>query len=173
MSEKRIGEALVDVLEVNRIVPLFTIWFDGACEPRNPGGVATCGWIIKDSKGDQVAFGKREIARGPAATNNVAEYSALGLALRYILDNHERFMPCALRIQGDSKLVVEQLNGTWQCKAAHLQRLRDRCLAILNELGAAWSANWIPREQNHDADALSQQAYEDATGMAFPKRGSR
>jgi ribonuclease HI len=171
MSEKRIGEVLVDVLAKYELTPVFRLWFDGACEPTNPGGVATCGWIIKAPDDAIVASGKREVGRGPAATNNVAEYHALGLALRYMLDNHETFAGAAIRIHGDSKLVIEQINGTWNCNAPHLQKLRDRCLAILSELGpSAWEATWIPREKNAEADALSQQAYEDATGLAFPRR---
>lgn len=170
MSEKRIGEVLVDVLGKHGISPCFRLWFDGACEP-NPGGVATCGWVIKGPKGTTVASGKREVGRGPAVTNNIAEYHALGTALRYMLDNHETFSGALLQIYGDSKLVIEQINGTWKCNVPHLQKLRDRCLAILSELGlAAWGAIWIPREENSTADTLSKEAYEDATGLAFPRR---
>lgn len=171
MSERRLGELLVDVAEMRSISPVFRLWFDGSCEPKNPGGVATCGWLIRNPAGEVIASGKREVVRGPEATNNVAEYHALGLALRYMLDNHESFAGAALRIHGDSRLVIEQINGKWNCNKPHLQRLRDRCLAILSELGlSSWEASWIPRAENGEADALSQQAYEEATGTAYPRR---
>ena len=59
------------------------VHFDGACEPRNPGGTMGCGIIIYD--------GNKELWRGSAAippqdwpgttTSNVAEYIALLTAL--------------------------------------------------------------------------------------------
>lgn len=41
-----------------------TLYFDGACEPRNPGGVATCGWLILGPDGEQIAEGHKCVARG-------------------------------------------------------------------------------------------------------------
>lgn len=167
-----IREPLTAVLEARGLSPVITLWFDGACEPRNPGGVATGGWIIRAADGEMLHGGHREFCRGDGATNNVAEWMAL--ALRWMLDNHEAFKGCVLKIHGDSQLVVNQLNGDWACNKQHLQKLRDRCLAILSEVGvASWIATWIPREQNEEADALSRLAYEESTGKKFPARVRR
>jgi ribonuclease HI len=145
--------------------------FDGACEP-NPGGLATYGWVLEH--GDQsgvVQTGQGVARRGKAATNNVAEWVALGKGLRWLLDHDP---PCdELLIRGDSQLVIKQLTGEWGCNKEALSKLCDRCLAILGELGrrgVRWSAEWAGREQNAAADALSVRAWEEAAGRPFPAR---
>jgi ribonuclease HI len=169
-----IRDAIAQTLERHDLANVVRVWFDGACEPKNPGGIATCGWLIRNSVEELISSGHREVARGEGATNNVAEWTALGLALRWLLDNPEVVSGNVLHIQGDSQLVIEQLNGTWNCNKPHLQKLRDRCREILDQLGCvAWRANWIPRLENQEADALSRRAYEEATGKSFPKRGRR
>ena len=147
----------------------FTLYFDGSCEPTNPGGVATAGWVLKEGT-LQIAAGSKEICRGPKATNNVAEYAALGFGLRHILDNFGGTAVDTLHIRGDSKLVVEQVARRWKCNKEHLAKLRDRCLELLEQIGCKWDSTWIPREQNTEADALSQSAYVAATGNAYPRR---
>jgi len=162
-----------------------TLWFDGACEPRNPGGVASCGWIV-EIEGNEIESGCKVVAEGQTATNNLAEWSALGLGLRWILDHQAELpqlpedltgskgLPAAmLTIRGDSQLVVNQLKRNWACNKEHLRRLRDRCLEILAELNMNWVAEWIPREQNERSDALSRKAYEQRTGKRFPERVRR
>ena len=145
-----------------------TIFFDGACEPKNPGGWATYGFVIRD--GESIVKSGHGVAnpKGHAlATNNVAEYSALGFALKYLAD--EKWIG-TLEIFGDSKLVVEQVNDNWACNKDHLRNLRDRVWELLKTLGDKWTIKWVPREQNEEADALSRKAYEDATGENFPER---
>lgn len=156
-------------LQRHGLMATWTLHFDGACEPQNPGGVATGGWIVRE--GDEIILsGCREFARGEEATNNVAEWCALGCGLRAMLDNREVIATSSLAIYGDSQLVIRQLKREWACKKEHLQKLRRRCDEILQELGIPWTAEWIPREQNAEADALSRKAYEDATGRMFPER---
>lgn len=172
MGLQHISQAVAESLESHGIARVVRLWFDGACEPVNPGGIATGGWIIRD--GEQVYTGHNEVCRGDGATNNVAEWTALGMALRYMLDNSQQFSGSVLTIYGDSQLVIEQLNRRWKCNKIHLQKLRDRCWAILGELALpSWTATWIPREQNTEADALSRKAYEEATGKCFPERARR
>jgi ribonuclease HI len=145
-----------------------TLYFDGACEPRNPGGVATYGWLLVDGRRTiQTGWGFARKGRG--ATNNYAEWCALGFALRWLLDNRDRWEG-QIEIRGDSQLVINQLTGAWQCRQPSLQRLRLRCLHILQELGIGWRAKWIPRERNTRADALSRRAYEDHTKKPVPER---
>ena len=146
-----------------------TIFFDGSNEPKNPGGVATYGWVIKEA-GETSTTGQGEFERGPESTNNRAEYAGLGFALRHILDTMGGTAVDKLHICGDSKLVIEQLSGRWKCNKDHLRKLRDRCLELLEQIGCKWDAAWIPREQNTEADALSQAAYVTATGKPYPQR---
>lgn len=156
---------------MNQLTDL-TIYFDGACEPINPGGVATAGWYILDKQEIEIAAGYRVVKRGDGATNNVAEWCALGLALRWLLDEYKsNCQGKTLIIHGDSKLVCNQLTRSWNCNTPHLQKLRDRCWEILGQLGFEnWRAAWIPREKNEKADALSKRAYVECTGRQPPSR---
>ena len=130
-----------------------TLYFDGLCEPVNPGGIACYGWLLLDERGQVVQEDDGVEARGPDATNNVAEWSALLYGLRAAAALH----PERLEIRGDSRLVINQLTGSWRMNAAHLWSYRDRCLDLLH--GCQWTAKWIPRDRNEAADALSRKAY--------------
>lgn len=149
-----------------------TLYFDGACEPINPGGVATGGWVIFDD-GQQLLGQSQVFKRGDGATNNYAEWCALGCGLKAFLEHRDLILSKKLFIYGDSMLVINQLNGKWKCNKEHLRKLRDRCKELLVSIDLPWSAEWIPREKNEESDALSREAYEDSTGRTFPKRAMR
>ena len=147
-----------------------TIHFDGACEP-NPGGWATYGWIVRDADNAAVVKTGHGVAWGPGheyATNDMAEYAALGFALKFLADagwNGE------LSIYGDSQLVVKQVANEWACNKEHLLKARERIWALMKKISDdPVSIDWIPREENEAADALSRVAYEQATGEKFPER---
>ena len=155
------------------------LFFDGSCEskgfgkPRNPGGIATCGWLIAshlsptwDEESDILVKDHKVIADGgPKATNNVAEWCALGFGLKHLVDQGWKG---ELYIYGDSQLVIRQLTGEYQCRAPHLQKLKARCEELLKEIGL-FHFSWIKREENSLADALSQRAYVEYTGKSYPK----
>jgi ribonuclease HI len=62
---------------------MVTVFFDGACEPVNPGGVASYGFIVlQDEK--EIYRESKIVAEGPEASNNVAEYNGLLNALRWL-----------------------------------------------------------------------------------------
>lgn len=154
---------------------VWTLHFDGLCEPANPGGVMAWGWAL-DAAGD-VVTGRGSAPAAPGNTNNVAEWYALGCGLAAVRDraavSHAGGPPDALRIFGDSRLVVNQLAGLFACNAPHLRALRDRCLSILkgiDPLPGWWQAEWVPRAQNGAADALSRRAYRERTGCEAPER---
>lgn len=146
--------------------------FDGACEPTNPGGLGTWGFYIQEDahgmKGRFVHADKGSLGQSPSMTNNVAEYTALGKGLRWLFDAGKKGR---LLVRGDSKLVICQVTGEWNCNAAHLVALRDRCRELL--AGFEWKAQWVPREENEPADRLTRQAWEDITGKAFPSRPTK
>lgn len=149
----------------------FTLYFDGACEP-NPGGTGSWGYVLH-GRPDSPITGMGSIPTGPTTTNNVAEWHALGFGLRRVQKGFKEdgwVYPGLLLIRGDSKLVVNQLTGEWACRAEHLIPLRDRCREILEQIGIAWRAEWVPREDNTEADALSVDAWCKATGKPFPVR---
>lgn len=133
---------------------MITIYFDGLCRPRNPGGVATYGYVVyKDGK--KVKSGNGMIGAGAGMTNNVAEYSALNHAVEWV---NQHCPDDELIIRGDSQLVIHQMNGTWQI---HSETSKTFVPVIRRMLeGRKTRFEWIPREQNAEADLLSNRAYE-------------
>ena len=151
-------------------IVILSLYFDGACEPVNPGGIATAGWILKGDGGKVIDSAALFVCEGVKATNNVAEYCALGFALAKL---HRINWRGELLVMGDSQLVVNQVTKKWNCNKAHLRKLRDRCLELLAQVAMTWKAMWIPRIQNEEADAESRHAYREATGKEFPVRSGR
>lgn len=160
--------------------PHLTLFCDGGCEPKNPGGITTSAWVFYDDQGKIVAQECRVVADGgDLATNNWGEYCALGFALRWLKDQGWRG---DLTVKADSNLLVKQVLGEWRCKAEHLKKARNRIWELLEELdlekvneeesgrffGPDGELNptqhpcilmWIPREQNEVANELCRKAY--------------
>jgi ribonuclease HI len=132
---------------------MITIYFDGLCRPENPGGVATYGYVIyKDGKKGKSGSGV--IGSGAGMTNNVAEYSALKRAAEWVSQHGD---DDEIVIKGDSQLVIHQMNGTWQIKSATSKKFVPEIRRLLE--GRRTRFIWIPREQNVEADLLSNLAY--------------
>jgi ribonuclease HI len=104
-------------------------------------------------------------------TNNRAEFEAALDALRAVYRTgwRGRVVLC-----GDSQLVVNQVTGLWGCAAPHLVALRDRLRGAFTHF-ARVDVEWVPREENTRADALSRKAYEEARRAldAVPKPAAR
>ena len=127
-----------------------TLYFDGACLPRNPGGVATFGWVLewkgKKEKGNGV-----ETERG---TNNIAEYSGLIHGLEKALEKGiERLVAL-----GDSQLVIYQLQGRYSVRSERIRPYYLRAKRLLEGFKSV-KLVWIPRKKNSEADRLSVEAY--------------
>lgn len=91
------------------------------------------------------------------ATNNVAEYNGLLAALRWAVDHgHSR-----VRIKADSELLVKQMRGEYKVKHPGLQPLAAAARALAGQL-ASVTFEHVPREQNKDADRLSNVAMDEA-----------
>ena len=129
-----------------------TVYVDGLSEPTNPG-TGTYGYVIYDGQ-EKVAEGSG--LAGYGVTSNYAEYTALEQALSRLK---------SMRIEGDvlirsdSKLLVGHLSSGWKVKGGmyveKLKAVRD----LLKEFGSV-RFEWIPREQNQEADLLTRIAYE-------------
>jgi len=137
---------------------MITIFFDGLCRPRNPGGVATYGYVIyKD--GEKVKSGCGVVGSGAGMTNNVAEYSALKRAAEWVSRNGG---DDEIVIKSDSQLVIHQMNGTWQIKSETSKKFVPEIRRLME--GRKTRFIWIPREQNAEADLLSNVAYSQSGG---------
>jgi ribonuclease HI len=133
---------------------MITIYFDGLCRPKNPGGVATYGYLIYRN-GKKVNSGYGVIGSGAGMTNNVAEYTALKQAAEWV---NRQGGDEEIEIKGDSQLVIHQMNGTWQVLSATSKKFVPEIRRLFE--GRKIQFIWIPREQNVEADELSNLAYD-------------
>lgn len=119
----------------------YTIWFDGGCKP-NPGqGYGS--WQIRDP--DEALIQHRQAEQYGYMTNNMAEYMALTKALEWLiaygLNNS------SLQVRSDSRLVVEQVCGTWRVKNPKLKPCVDWVRELLSEF-QFYEIFWNPRVEN-------------------------
>ena len=134
------------------------VYFDGLCEPKNPGGVATYGLIIQ--KNDEVIFEDCGLAEAEPwsddASNNVAEYSGVIRALEWLDKNKAYDSHIVLR--GDSKLILSQLKGEYKVKSLRLVELHHKAKKLLSKFSNL-HIEWVERALNQEADRLSRIAY--------------
>jgi len=93
------------------------------------------------------------------STNNVAEYTALVKALEWLVANN--FISEKILIKSDSQLVVNQMNGTFKIKAKKIIPLYKQVLLLKSNFPKILII-WVPREQNQEADRLTNIAYNKA-----------
>ena len=141
---------------------MITVYFDGACEPINPGGTMSFGVAIFDGEEVIHEYSSLVFAAGSQPTNNVAEYSALEYAIKWLIDNE--LSNRAIEILGDSQLVIFQMFGDprrggkkWQIRGGAYVEVAKNVSDLLGKLRGA-GGRWIPREQNTRADELSMMA---------------
>lgn len=123
---------------------------DGGCWP-NPGQ-SFCGVVVRDERGVLVENIHRNLGMG---TNNTAEWGALITALEFARARQATHATVYM----DSNLVVQQINGNWKVKDKRLRGLYEQAWALRRELasgGCSVRVEWVPREQNAEADALSR-----------------
>ena len=90
------------------------------------------------------------------ATNNVAEYSALLLAL----SEAEKLSPSSLTILSDSELLVRQLIGRYRVKSDLLKPLHEEACRRLRGFPGARILH-VGRGENREADRLANRAIDD------------
>ena len=136
---------------------MLKVYFDGLCEPVNPGGVATWGFVV--FKANRIIFKDCGLAGIPfrkSTTNNLAEYTALLKAASWCVQQKAK----SVKFYGDSMLVVNQVNGIYRVKSENMAPLYLKVMETLKGI-KNYSVEWIPREKNTVADELTKAAYED------------
>lgn len=125
----------------------YLLQFDGGS--RGNPGPSGAGFVVYDESGKIIKEGFCGCGHN---TNNFAEYTGVLNGLKFCAT-----MPniTQLKIQGDSKLVIEHLKGNWRCKAPNLVSLFNECKNILKQI--PHQLEWIPRAKNSYADTLSNQ----------------
>ncbi|MBI4439174.1 ribonuclease HI family protein [Candidatus Woesearchaeota archaeon] len=133
---------------------MIQIFFDGLCQPVNPGGTATYGFVIT-MEGKTLHEGKGVVGEGSGMTNNVAEYTGLLEALKYVATHHVK--ETKISIYGDSQLVIRQLKGEYKARSETAKKYLPMVRKLLEGKQATFT--WVPREQNTAADELTKAAY--------------
>jgi ribonuclease HI len=120
-----------------------TIYTDGGAR-GNPGPAAAAAVIVSDG-GEVVELS----AFLGTATNNVAEYQALLLALQRAKELGFR----RISVRMDSELIVRQLNGLYRVKDLKMRELHQRARAAFRHF-EDWNVRHVPRSENKRADEL-------------------
>jgi ribonuclease HI len=139
---------------------LIEIYFDGLCQPINPGGISCYAFIVKSD--GKIIYSDYGVAGEPFSedsTNNVAEYTALAKALQWLLAHN--YSTKKIEIKSDSQLVVNQLKGDYKVKAKRIMSLYKQVLLLKNKFQDL-QIKWVPREENREADKLTNKAYNKA-----------
>jgi acyl dehydratase/ribonuclease HI len=128
---------------------------DGAA--RGNPGPASYGVVIRRPDGTPLESLGKYIGRH---TNNVAEYYALIAALDYAAAKGIK----RLRVNSDSQLIVNQMKGLYKVKHPDLRPLHERAKKQAAAL-EAFTIQYVPREQNREADAAANAALDHTGGV--------
>lgn len=135
-------------------------YFDGACEPINPGGTAAYGAIIlRDGRELWSTSQIYEPEIAGATSNNVAEYLGFISILEW-LDHSNWDREEKVIVHGDSKLVIMQMAGQWKINNGLYLPFAREASRLMREIGCKrdnFQLKWIPRAQNSVADELSKR----------------
>ncbi len=127
---------------------VFTLEFDGGS--RGNPGPAGAGAVVRADDGTPLITVGRFIGR---ATNNVAEYRALILAMQQA----KTLGATQILIHGDSELIVKQMNGQYRVKSPDLKPLYQEARKLLESFDRA-SITHNRRHHNTLADKLANLA---------------
>ena len=128
----------------------YVLRFDGGS--RGNPGVAGSGMVLYDAdEGTEVWSGYHFM--GDRYTNNEAEYKGIleGLRCAYAMGAR------SVVVQGDSMLVIKQLEGKWRVKAENLRPYYQKAMKLLQQFDS-FHVNHIERAENSRADELANEA---------------
>jgi ribonuclease HI len=123
----------------------FVLFFDGCCKGNpGPGGA---GAVIYNNGieiwSDSVFVGKK-------ITNNIAEYTGLIIGLKQAAKLGIK----NIIINGDSQLVIKQMNGVYKVSSENLVELYKTAKQLQQSFDSI-SYNHVYRKDNKRADSLS------------------
>lgn len=136
---------------------IVNLYYDGACRGNNisktekSNGSSTaktgCGYTVNEHEGFKY------LGHG---TNNTAEYSGLICALEYAEKLYGTNV--TLKVHGDSKLVTEQMKGTWKINAPGLIELNKKAKELSKKFKSVEFIH-VLRHLNSKADELANKSF--------------
>ncbi len=127
-------------------------WFDGVCEPKNPGGHGAYGTHIQFGSDESLNRGVY-VGQGDAISNNVAEYKGFISILEILIAGKRNREPIIIR--GDSKLVIEQMSGRWRMRQGIYLPFAYEAQKLFKKFKKT-ALEWIPRDENMICDKLAK-----------------
>jgi len=124
------------------------VYTDGASR-GNPGR-SGAGVLITAEDGREIARHSRFLGQ---MTNNMAEYTALLIALKEARNAGAD----TITVKSDSELLVRQINGEYKVKNDALRIMHQSAMDLLRGF-KRWKVTHVRREQNQEADLLANQA---------------
>ena len=137
------------------MVTTYKIFTDGASR-GNPGPSASAFLIINNE--NKILF--QDAFYVGITTNNNAEYIALLKAIEKLIEMDT--LQANLLFFSDSKLMVNQINGQYKINKDHIKEYVSK----INEYKSKFLSSkfeYIPREQNRQADKLCNQVLDKIT----------
>ena len=133
-------------------MPKLTVNVDGGA--RGNPGPAAIGVVVRDEDGEIVEAVGETIGK---ATNNVAEYKALIRGVELAASHGAT----EVELIGDSELIIRQVEGRYKVKNEGMKPLHAEAKKALAGVDK-WSVRHVKRAQNADADALVNEALDNA-----------
>ena len=115
----------------------------------NPGPAAAGILIRLDSK--KLFSGGKYLGE---ATNNIAEYKALILAINWVLEHKKKIVFDEIQFLLDSELIVKQMTGDYKVKDEKMKELFSIATSKLSKLETPFNFKHVKREKNTVADGL-------------------
>ena len=128
------------------------VYTDGGS--RGNPGPSGCGIFIIDDSGKPLERRHKYIGH---ATNNIAEYTAALLGVLRAIE----LGATHVELRADSKLVIEQLAGRYKIKNTELKKIASEIRENISEWWGDISYKHIYREDNTEADRLSNVAMDE------------
>lgn len=123
---------------------------DGAVRGKNQSGNSAWAFVVQYQPESETIDPHKHSAAALMnnATNNEAEYTAFIKLMRWALSENILM----LQVYSDSQLMVNQMNGQYVVQAGNLKALWEEANKLRKGFRSL-TLEWIPREENHLADA--------------------
>ena len=135
--------------------PDFIIYADGGS--RGNPGKAAYGFVVYDGEKNELYKEGKYIG---IDTNNVAEYSGVVSALKYLLEKGDA-QNSRIQFRLDSQLVASQLEGIYKVKNENLRNLFFTVKSLQEKLKATIHFQHVYRAENAAADAMVNKALDE------------
>jgi ribonuclease HI len=133
---------------------MVNVWVDGSINGHVGKENIHChgGWYALDMQGKLIHHDSFDMGTNPNFSATSSEFEAIRSSMQWLAQNWEIDF---LQINSDSQVAIRQLQSVYQCHSPDLIP-RLRACRELEGYFVGVGYNWIRREENKVADALSR-----------------